>query len=219
MGKYRKSPDLVPIVQFGLNLCLYLPSNTCKQQGVREQSDADILILGLLRERHSRDRGFRILVQQYQERLYWHVRRLVGDHNDADDVVQNTFVKVIKGIARFKGDAQLYTWLYRIATNEAITFLKARKRHQAVSLNSADLGLEEKLKADVFFEGDQVQRRLTAAVDTLPDKQKAVFSLRYYDEMSYKDMARVFGTSEGALKASYHHAVKKIEAFFKEAEV
>jgi RNA polymerase sigma-70 factor (ECF subfamily) len=184
---------------------------------VREVSDADIL--DLLRDRKSRERGFRVLIQQYQERLYWHVRRLVHDHDDADDVLQNTFVKAFKGIARFKGNAKLYTWLYRIATNEAISFLKARQRRVTMSLNDADLGLEEKLKADVFFEGDAVVTRLVQALETLPEKQRAVFNMRYYDEMSYRDMSQVFGTSEGALKASYHHAVKKIEAFFKEAQV
>ncbi|MDX1407721.1 MAG: sigma-70 family RNA polymerase sigma factor [Saprospiraceae bacterium] len=176
-------------------------------------------ILHLLKDPRTLERGFRMLMVKYQERLYWHVRRMVRDHDDADDVIQNTFVKVYKGLPRFKEKAKLYTWMYRIATNEAITFLNQRKRRATTSLQNEELNLTERLEADVFFDGAAATAKLVRAIEMLPEKQRAVFNLRYYDEMSYRDMSEVLQTSVGALKASYHHAVKKIEAFFKGAEV
>ena len=162
------------------------------------------------------DQGaFRALVEKYQERLYWHIRRLVGAHEDANDVVQNTFIKVFRSIKNFKGHSSLYTWLYRIATNEALTFIKQQKRKQATSLSDVETGLENKLKADHYFDGDEVQLKLKIAISRLPEKQQLVFNLRYYDELSYKEISKILGTSVGGLKASYHHAAKKIEQFFK----
>lgn len=184
---------------------------------MKEWQDAELL--DLLRSAKTRERGFRLLIETHQERLYWHVRRMVTDHSDADDVLQNTFIKAFKGIARFKGKSKLYTWLYRIATNEAITFLQKRNRRNTLTIDDEEQGLSERLTADPFFDGDEVQAKLMAAVDSLPAKQKAVFNLRYFDEMSYKEISGICETSVGALKASYHHAVKKIEAFFKQAEV
>lgn len=184
---------------------------------MRELSDEDIL--NLLEDKGSLERGFGLLMGKYQERLYWHVRRMVVDHDDADDVIQNTFVKVFKGLHRFERKSKLYTWLYRIATNEAITFLNARKRKATTSLDNETLNLSERLTADVFFDGDAATARLIQAIDTLPEKQRVVFNMRYYDEMSYQDISDVLGTSVGALKASYHHAAKKIEAYFKEAPI
>ncbi len=140
---------------------------------------------------------------------------MVVHHHDANDVVQNVLVKVFKGIKSFKGNAQLYTWLYRIATNESITYLNKRKKHNVQSIDDEVQTLARSLKADAFFEGDDYERKLVAAIETLPAKQKAVFNLRYYEEMSYKDMSKVMETSEGGLKASYHHAVKKIEQFLR----
>lgn len=161
----------------------------------------------------SREQAFTLLVKKYQERLYWHIRRMVTVHEDADDVIQNVFVKVWGSLENFRGDSQLYTWLYRIATNECITFLKQRKRKQSYSIDNEESSLANRLKADRFFDGDDIQIKLQEAIEELPEKQKLVFNLRYYDEMKYEDMSEVLGTSVGALKASYHHAVKKIEKY------
>ena len=181
---------------------------------MKETTDENILYL--LREKSSYERGFRALMQKYQEPLYRHIRRLVLDHDDADDVIQNTFIKVYRNIERFEGKSKLFTWLYRIATNEAITFLNSKNRKETDRLDSPESAhVANRLQADVFFDGDDIQIKLQQAMALLPDKQRAVFNLRYYDEMPYEEMSEVLETSVGALKASYHHAVKKIEAFFK----
>jgi len=167
-----------------------------------------------------KEAGFRVLMRQYQEQVYWHIRRMVTFHEDADDVVQNTFVKVYRNIDKFKRDSKLYTWLYRIATNESLTHL--RKRNNSNKTTSMDDELHStalKIKADNYFDGSNAELVLQKAIISLPDKQKAVFNLRYYDEMSYADMSEMLGTSVGALKASYHHAVKKIEAFIKNEDL
>jgi RNA polymerase sigma-70 factor (ECF subfamily) len=174
----------------------------------------DERILNLLSSEHTYERGFRLLIAEYKERLYWHIRRLVLVHSDADDVLQNTFIKIYKGIAHFEGKSKLYTWLYRIATNEAITFLQSQARQKTDSLDVSETSLTARLKADAWFDGDDIQVRLQKAISQLPEKQKIVFNLRYYDEMPYEEMANLLNTSVGALKASYHHAAKKIEAAF-----
>lgn len=168
----------------------------------------------LLRSEHGFERGFRLLMAQYRERLYWHIRRMVQVHDDANDVLQNTFIKVYRGILQFEGKSKLYTWLYRIATNEALTHLQSQARHQSASLDDSESLLAHRLKADEWFDGDAVQTKLQVAIAHLPDKQKQVFNLRYYDEMPYEEMSQLLNTSVGALKASFHHAVKKIEAAF-----
>lgn len=173
------------------------------------------MLVDLLQNPRTQNQGFKILVQQYQERIYWHIRRMVEGHDDANDVVQNTFIKAFRGIHNFKGNAKLYTWLYRIATNESITFLNKRKKRTSESLDNPVSKLSNQLKADTFVDSEMIQSKLASAIQQLPDKQKAVFNLRYYDEMSYKDISETLGTSVGALKASYHHAVKKIEKFIK----
>ncbi len=175
----------------------------------------DKQILDLLANDHTQERGFRLLVQKYSERLYWHIRRMVTEHEDANDVVQNCFIKVFRNIHRFEGKSELFTWLYRIATNEAITFLNKRKKRQMSALDDVDSNIYNQLKADSYFDGDKAQTLLHAAIAQLPEKQKAVFVMRYFDEMSYKEMAEVMQTSVGGLKASFHHAVKKIEASLK----
>lgn len=154
-------------------------------------------------------------MEQYQERLYWHIRRMVIDHEDANDVLQNCFIKVYRSIQNFEGKSKLYTWLYRIATNEAITFLNQKKRRAASSIDEEESSLSNQLEADAYFDGDELQQRLQNALEQLPEKQRLVFNLRYYDEMGYQEMSAVLGTSVGALKASYHHAVKKVEAFIR----
>ena len=175
----------------------------------------DKALLALYREPSTRERGFTLIIQKYQERLYWHVRRLVLSHDDANDVLQNVFVKVWKNLEGFREDAQLYTWLYKIATNECLTFLEKQKKNTSVSLSDVETGLSNTLKADSQFDANKLEWKLQRAILALPEKQRIVFNLRYYDEMPYEEMSRVLTTSEGALKASYHHAVKKIEEYIK----
>lgn len=179
--------------------------------------EKDAQIIDLIKADHSFDRGFEMLVIQYQEPLYWHIRRMVHIHEDADDVIQNTFIKVFKNIKSFKGESKLYTWLYRIASNEAISFLNKKKKKQFSNLDE-ELGvLETSLKSDPFFDADEAQLNLIKAIETLPEKQKQVFTLRYFDEMSYKDISETLDVSVGALKASFHHAIKKIEHYLKQS--
>jgi RNA polymerase sigma-70 factor (ECF subfamily) len=173
----------------------------------------DTLILQLIDSQEKKELGFRYLVSKYKERLYWHIRRMVGNHEDADDVIQNTFVKVYRNIHTFQYNASLYTWLYRIATNESINFLKSKK--SGYSLSDIQEFASANLKEDLYFDEQNALNKLKSAIDALPEKQKLVFNLRYYDEMSYEEIAQVTDTSVGALKASYHHAVKKIESFIK----
>jgi RNA polymerase sigma factor (sigma-70 family) len=170
-------------------------------------------LLMLYNDPVTKERGFTAIIKKYQEKLYWHIRRMVVDHEDANDVLQNMFIKVWNGLGNFREDSQLYTWMYRIATNESLTYLEQQKKRAAVSLSDDENGLSNRLKADKNFDGNKVEWKLQLAMQQLPDKQRAVFNLRYYDEMPYEEMSRVLETSEGALKASYHHAVKKIENY------
>jgi RNA polymerase sigma-70 factor, ECF subfamily len=165
------------------------------------------------KEPATKERGFTGIIKKYQERLYWHIRRMVVQHEDANDVLQNMFIKVWNGLANFREDSQLYTWMYRIATNECLTFLEQQKKRSSVSLSNEENGLSNQLKADKNFDSNKIEWKLQLAMQRLPEKQRAVFNLRYYDEMPYEEMSRVLETSEGALKASYHHAVKKIEDY------
>lgn len=176
---------------------------------------SDDKIMEMITDDSSFDKGFELLVRTYQQPLYWHIRRIVHFHEDADDVIQNTFIKVFKNIKGFKRQSKLYTWLYRIASNESITFINKKKKNLALSIEQEDLELQSKLLANHYFDGTKIEQNLIQAVTRLPDKQKQVFNLRYYDELSYKDMSEVLDTSVGALKASYHHAVKKIENYLK----
>ena len=160
-----------------------------------------------------KEKAFTAIIKKYQEKLYWHIRRMVVDHEDANDILQNMLIKVWKSLDNFREDSQLYTWLYRIATNECLTFLEQQKRHQSVSLTDVETGLSNKIKADQNFDANKLEWKLQLGIQQLPEKQRIVFNLRYYDEMPYEEMSRVLETSEGALKASYHHAAKKIEEF------
>ncbi len=157
--------------------------------------------------------AFNLIVRKHQEAVYRHVRRMVISHDDANDVVQEVFVKAWQALPSFRKDAALFTWLYRIATNESLSFLKKKKRRFLLPLVDLGKQLEETLEADVYYKGSDIQKKIQKAILSLPDKQRAVFNLRYYDEMKYEDMAGIMGTSVGALKASYHHAVKKIEKY------
>ncbi len=157
------------------------------------------------------NKGFRAVVERYSSRLYWHIRRLVIIHEDADDALQNTFINAWRSIGNFRNESSLYTWLYTIATNEALTLINKRKKNAAVSLDDLESHFVNSQEGSTWFDGDEAQAKLQNAILQLPEKQRIVFNLKYYDEMTYKDMSKVLKTSEGALKASYHHAVKKIE--------
>ena len=170
-------------------------------------------LLQQFRQPDTKERAFTAIIKKYQEKLYWHVRRMVVDHDDANDVLQNVFIKVWNALENFREDSQLYTWLYRIATNESLTFLEQQKKRASVSLSDVESGLSNRLKADKHFDANKLEWKLQVAIQQLPEKQRIVFQLRYYDEMPYEEMSRVLDTSEGALKASYHHAVKKIEDY------
>ena len=159
----------------------------------------------------TKEKGFTSIIQKYQEKLYWHIRRMVIDHADADDILQNVFIKVWKGLENFGEDSQLYTWLYRIATNETLSFLEKQKRNSTLSLSDMENSWENKIKADEHFDSNQLEWKLQLAIRQLPEKQRLVFNLRYFDAMPYEEMSRILDTSEGSLKASYHHAAKKIE--------
>ncbi len=173
----------------------------------------DVSLVKQFKLPESRDTAFTSIVKKYQQKLYWHVRRMVVDHDDANDVIQNVFIKVWKGLDGFREDSTLYTWLYRIATNESLTFLEQKKRKGTVSLSDNEADLSETVRADKDFDASKLEWKLQLAIQQLPEKQRAVFHLRYYDEMPYAEMSTVLDTSEGALKASYHIAVKKIEEF------
>jgi len=172
-------------------------------------------LLQQFRQPETKESAFTAIIKKYQEKLYWHVRRMVIDHDDANDVLQNVFIKVWNGLENFREDSQLYTWLYRIATNESLTFLEQQKKKAAVSLSDVETGLANKITADSNFDANRLEWKLQLAIQQLPEKQRVVFNLRYYDEMPYEEMSKVLETSEGALKASYHHAVKKIEDYIK----
>ncbi|HXH18217.1 MAG TPA: sigma-70 family RNA polymerase sigma factor [Chitinophagales bacterium] len=177
---------------------------------------SDSQILSAFKDPSTKEEGFKLLMGKYQQRLYWQIRRLVLDHDDADDVLQNVFIKVWNHLGKFQEQSQLFTWLYRIAVNESLTFLSRKKRKGTESLDDEASNLSSKLTADRYFDGDDLQKRLQMAIASLPEKQRQVFLLRYYDEMTYEEMSHLLGTSEGALKASYHFAVKKIEIFLSE---
>jgi RNA polymerase sigma factor (sigma-70 family) len=165
------------------------------------------------------EKGFRLLISQYKEQIYYVIRRIVLVHEDADDVFQNTMIKVFKNIKNFEFKSSLYTWVYKIATNESLTHLRIRKRLGNFDNNIPENISDNLLTSDEYFEGDRLQLELQKAVAALPEKQKEVFNLKYYEEMKYSDMSKLLDTSEGALKASYFHAVKKIEAFIKKSNI
>lgn len=173
----------------------------------------DHIILELYKDEKSRNTALGHLIAKYQKPLYWHIRKIVIDHDDSDDVLQNTFIKVWKGLENFREDSKLYTWMYRIATNEALTHLKQKQKQQTSSIHPIEYQLSKSLESDTYFEGDEIQLKLQQAILTLPEKQRIVFNMRYYDEMPYEQMSEILETSVGALKASYHIAAKKIEEF------
>jgi len=159
--------------------------------------------------------AFNQLVFKYQERLYWHVRKIVIDHDDADDVLQNSMIKIWRSLSSFRSESGLYTWLYRIATNEALSFLKQKKKKAFAPWIDLEGQMSESLEADPWFNGDEIQLKLQQAILKLPEKQRIVFNMKYFDQVKYEEMSEILGTSVGALKASYHHAVKKIESILR----
>jgi RNA polymerase sigma factor (sigma-70 family) len=170
-------------------------------------------ILSKFRDERTRNEAFNLLLKKYQQKIYWHVRRMVIDHDDADDLTQDVFVKIWKNLPGFRNDAQLYTWMYRIATNECITFLNRKKMKNNVPLDDVAYELAESLTDSTYFNGDKAQLKLQQALLTLPEKQRLVFNMKYFEDMKYEEISEVLGTSVGALKASFHLAVKKIEAY------
>ena len=166
-----------------------------------------------LRDPATQRDAFTQIVNFYGEKLYWQIRKMVLNHDDANDLLQNTFLKAWTNIDYFRGEAKLSTWLYKIAINECITFLNRQRTLNNVSIDDTDTFMLERLKGDDYFDGDAAHMKLQKAILTLPEKQRAVFNLKYFDEMKYEEMSEIFGTSVGALKASYHHAVKKVEEF------
>ncbi|MBQ8443365.1 MAG: RNA polymerase sigma factor [Bacteroides sp.] len=170
-------------------------------------------IIALLQDPTRQREAFECIVKEYSEQLYWQIRRLVLSHEDANDILQNTFVKAWSNIEYFRGDAKMSTWLYRIALNECLTFLNKQRATSQLSIDDADMEMLNKLEGDPYFDGDTIQKIFLQAIHTLPEKQQIVFNLKYFKEMKYEEISEIVGTSIGALKASYHHAVKKIETF------
>ena len=178
-----------------------------------DSKNPDIDIIDLLKK--DINKGFRLVVKRYSSKLYWHIRRIVIIHEDADDALQNTFINAWRNISNFRSESSVYTWLYAIATNEALALIKKRTKNAALSLNDLGSYFTNSNEGNSWFDGDEAQIKLQNAILQLPEKQRIVFNLKYFDEMSYEEMSRVLNTSAGALKASYHYAVKKIESFIR----
>ncbi|CAM2883618.1 RNA polymerase sigma-70 factor, ECF subfamily [Flavobacterium succinicans] len=164
----------------------------------------------------TQNKAFELLLKEYQRPLYHHIRNIVLNHDDADDVLQNTFIKIFRYLKDFKGDSKLFSWMYRIATNEALTFLNQKAKKNKVSSQELQDKILQNLEADVYFEGDAIQIKLQKAIALLPEKQQLVFKMKYFEDLKYEEISEILGTSVGGLKASYHHATKKIETFMTE---
>ena len=199
-----------------MNCCIFAFSKNKCGQKFMNPSYNEREVLALLQNESTQKQGFELVVRQYSEQLYWQIRRLVFSHEDANDLLQNTFVKAWINIDYFRAEAKLSTWLYRIALNECLTFLNKQRAEAKVSLDDPESDMVQRLESDPYFSGDRLQLTLQKALMALPEKQRMVFNLKYYQEMKYEEMSEIFGTSVGALKASYHHAVKKIERFLEE---
>jgi RNA polymerase sigma factor (sigma-70 family) len=176
----------------------------------------DQLLLEQFRNQTTQRQAFNALIKKYQQKVYWHIRKMVIDHDDADDLTQEAFVKVWRYLPEFRGDSQLYTWIFKIATNECLSFLSAKRKRFFLPIHDVEQELTEKLESSDLVSGTEIQLKLQKAILTLPEKQRLVFNMKYFDEMKYEDISEVLGTSVGALKASYHLAVKKIEEYLKE---
>lgn len=175
----------------------------------------EITFIEQLQNANTKEKAFRKLISEYKERLYWHIRKIVISHDDADDVLQNTFIKIFKGIDNFKQESKLFSWMYRIATNESITYINKRAKEKNVDISDYNQHLTSNLNSDNLFDGDKIQIILQKAIKNLPTKQQLVFNMKYFDNLKYKQISEILDTSEGALKASYFHAVKKVEEYIK----
>jgi len=175
----------------------------------------EITLVEQLKNVQTKEQAFRVLISEYKERLYWHIRKIVISHDDADDVLQNTFIKVFRSIDKFKQDSKLYSWMYRIATNESITFINKRAKERNVDISEIQQVRVASLSSDEWYTGDEIQEILQKAIATLPSKQQLVFNMKYFDNMKYDEISEILETSVGGLKASYFHAVKKIEKYIK----
>ncbi|MDR3245111.1 MAG: RNA polymerase sigma factor [Prevotellaceae bacterium] len=183
---------------------------------VKDNSYTDKELIAMFRNPVQKNYAFNLITRKYQERVYWHIRKIVISHDDSDDLVQNTFLKAWEGLETFREESQLFTWLYRIATNEALTFLRKKRTKFFLPLVDVENQLSNTLESDAYISGDEMQMKLQKALLRLPEKQRLVFNMKYFEEMKYEEISSVLGTSVGALKASYHHAVDKIEKFLKE---
>ena len=175
-------------------------------------------LISALKSLKKSERALQILIDQYKERLYWHIRKIVLSHEDTDDILQNTFIKIYKNIHKFEGNSKLFTWIYRIATNEAITFLNKRAKQKNITIEEVKNQLLENLESDIYFEGNQIQIILQKAINTLPQKQQLVFNMKYFGDHTYENLSEILETSVGGLKSSYHIAVKKITDYIKSNE-
>lgn len=191
-----------------------MQNNKAKQKTNHTEKE----ILALIQDSETLRKGFEMIVAEYSEQLYWQIRRMVISHDDANDILQNTFIKAWLNIDYFRAEAKLSTWLYRIALNECLTFLNKQRAANTVDIDDPDASIIGKLESDPYFSGDRAQMLLQKALMTLPEKQRMVFNLKYFEEKKYEEMSEIFGTSVGALKASYHHAVKKIEKYLEEID-
>lgn len=185
----------------------------CLTSRMQKDEIDDQELLSRIKDPESRNFGYNLLIKKYQQRIYWHIRKMVVDHDDADDLVQETFIKVYRNLESFRADSQLFTWIYRIATNECLNFLKKKKRRFFLPIGDVEHELMQKIDESPHIEGDEIQKKLQKVLLKLPEKQRLVFNMKYFDEMKYEEIADITGTTVGSLKASYHHAVKKIEEF------
>lgn len=201
-----------PFKKFKNSCYLYRPIKTKILFNLKSSEEK---LLRELQDPDNHNAAYRELLSLYQERLYWQIRNIVKNHDDTDDVLQNTFMKIFMNIEKFNGDSQLFSWMYRIATNEAITFLNNRAKKQKISSEELQHQIIENLETDVYFEGSEIQLKLQKAIATLPEKQRQVFNMKYFQELKYKEISNILNTSEGALKASYHIATKKIQEYLK----
>ena len=181
----------------------------------KQQKYTEVQLISLFQS-GQKEFAFRQIVELYKERLYWHIRKIVISHDDTDDVLQNTFLKAWNALDNFRAESQLFTWLYKIATNESLSLLKNKKKRTIIPISGKEYDLAETLESDEFFDGDEIQRKLQKALLSLPEKQRLVFNMKYFEEMKYETIAEILDTSVGALKASFHHAVKKIEKYLSE---
>jgi RNA polymerase sigma factor (sigma-70 family) len=189
-------------------------ANPLKKEPLEDFTDKELL--EKFRDPKTSNYAFNLIVKKYSKRLYWHVRKIVIDHDDSNDVIQNTFIKVWKNLGEFREDSQLYTWMYRIATNEALSFLKQKKTKFLIPFGDVEHELSNSLTTENHFTGDEIQLKLQKAILTLPQQQRLVFNMKYYDDLKYEEIAEILNLTVGGLKASYHHAVKKIEKYLLE---